>query len=115
VCSDVIYDANVHDALLQLVASLSFSRLILTYKRRHDAAEWKFLNALVSQHSVAVATGTDVGALWSKCEDDDDDDDDDNDDDECDDVEGTPARSHAPNLARPQDLYVFFVSPLPKR
>lgn len=46
ICSDVLYEQKSHSALMTLLQSLRFQKLILSYKRRHDVPEQQFLSEL---------------------------------------------------------------------
>lgn len=53
-CSDVLYDSKYHGVLLQLISNLKFNRLILSYKRRHDEEEKRFLISLNDKYSIEL-------------------------------------------------------------
>lgn len=45
-CSDVLYDQKAHNPLLRLLRKIRFNKLIISYKKRHDAPEKEFFRAL---------------------------------------------------------------------
>lgn len=45
-CSDVVYDNKALEPLLNCLSQLSFRRLIISYKRRHDEREKLFFQKL---------------------------------------------------------------------
>lgn len=53
-CSDVLYDAKNYLGLLRLIGTLSFDRLIIAYKRRHDEEEKQFLTSLSETCTIRV-------------------------------------------------------------
>jgi hypothetical protein len=53
-CSDVIYDDNARGPLLKLLRNISFQRMFLAYKRRHDEPERAFLDELATWCQLSV-------------------------------------------------------------
>jgi hypothetical protein len=51
-CSDVLYESSTHASLLQLINTLKFKKLFLSYKRRHDELEYKFFKSLIHTHNI---------------------------------------------------------------
>ena len=60
VLADVLYDEAAHEPLLQLLEQLSFSRLILTYKRRAGNDTSAFLRWLDATYYVSVYSARDI-------------------------------------------------------
>lgn len=58
-CSDVLYDSAMHHPLLLVLKHLRFRKVIISYKKRHEAEERKFFDALSEwcNLSVIVPTG----------------------------------------------------------
>jgi predicted nicotinamide N-methyase len=54
VCSDVLYDSNLHNSLLDIIKRLSFKLMILCYKRRHDEAEILFFDELENTFAIEL-------------------------------------------------------------
>ena len=52
ICSDVLYEKSSHIPLLEVLESLRFDRMFMTYKRRHDDAEKGFLTNLCARYLV---------------------------------------------------------------
>ncbi len=46
VCSDVLYESKMHVPLMSLLRRIPFKQMWLSYKRRHDTEECKFLTEL---------------------------------------------------------------------
>jgi len=61
-CSDVLYDEKFHAGLLRCLKKLTFTRCLLSYKRRHDIPEQKFFLDLIAQggFSVSAVNSADV-------------------------------------------------------
>jgi hypothetical protein len=53
-CSDILYESKLYDSLLILLKSLTFERLILTFKRRHDEKERPFLEELEKYYKLTL-------------------------------------------------------------
>jgi predicted nicotinamide N-methyase len=53
-CSDVLYDQKAHNPLLRLLKQIKFNKLIISYKKRHDAPEKEFFRALSLFCSIEV-------------------------------------------------------------
>ncbi len=53
-CSDVLYEPKAHPALMQLLQTIHFKALLLTYKRRNDEPEKAFLQELEKCFSVTL-------------------------------------------------------------
>eukprot|EP01039_Chlorochromonas_danica_P010327 gene10327-11431_t len=53
-CSDLLYDAKYHSGLLHCLQSLSFQRILLTYKKRHEEEEKVFFSQLATFCSLRV-------------------------------------------------------------
>jgi predicted nicotinamide N-methyase len=53
-CSDVLYDEKFHAGLLRCLDKLTFSRCLLSYKRRHDAPEKKFFLDLLATNKYSI-------------------------------------------------------------
>lgn len=45
-CSDLLYDQKAHNPLLRLLREMRFVRIVISYKKRHDAPEKEFFRAL---------------------------------------------------------------------
>ena len=45
-CSDLLYDQKAHDPLLRLLRQMEFKKVVISYKKRHDAPEKEFFHAL---------------------------------------------------------------------
>jgi hypothetical protein len=46
ICSDVLYDSKYHSSLMNVLKTIRFSKLIISYKKRHDEHEKKFFEEL---------------------------------------------------------------------
>lgn len=53
-CSDLLYDAKHHDALLGFLKKLSFRHAVFAYKMRHDQAELRFFESLSTWCDIEV-------------------------------------------------------------
>ena len=53
-CSDLLYDAKHHAALLHFLQQLVFQQAIFAYKLRHDQAEYAFFEALSTWCEIEV-------------------------------------------------------------
>ena len=60
ICSDVLYESKLHASFANLLKSIHFHRLILSYKRRNTDPEKKFLNELSAWCDLAVADNDDI-------------------------------------------------------
>jgi predicted nicotinamide N-methyase len=47
-CSDILYEENIHNRLIIILQTIRFKKLIISYKRRHDVPERIFLHHLSS-------------------------------------------------------------------
>jgi predicted nicotinamide N-methyase len=63
-CSDVLYEASVHAALMTILCRLRFKALLLSYKRRHDKAEHEFLVLLKETFHIQIISG-EQAAQWN--------------------------------------------------
>jgi predicted nicotinamide N-methyase len=55
-CSDCLYDVKCHDHLLKTLQQLSFTKLIIAYKKRHDEHELLFFEQLSTWCDINVKT-----------------------------------------------------------